>query len=204
MKPISFVVCLILLCAGLSQAQDPGVSVTGGFNIARWKLGYKSTSFENKARLGLFGGVQAEFPFLRQITFQGEIMLAQFGANFKDGNEYAHYKTSYLLLPFLVKYHFDHGITVMAGPQIGLLLSAHSDIDGETRNFKEDMKKGDLFLVLGATYKLKSGLALGFRINHGLTNVEHGASTSLHNRGFMLTAEYRFRQSLKEMLKNLF
>ena len=204
MKKVFFTAMLFITLVMNHQAQAPTLGVIGGFNFAKWKLGYKSTSFENKARVGIFGGVNAEWMLKNEISMQTELLYAQFGSKFEDDGEYARYKTSYLLLPVLGKYNFRNGISLSFGPQLGLLMSAKSDIDGEKYNFKDEMKKTDFFLVFGAEYRLKNGLRLGFRVNHGLSNVENGASTSLHNRGFALTANYKLKSSFKEVLQAIF
>jgi hypothetical protein len=55
-------------------------------------------------------------------------------------------------------------------------------------------KKTDIFLVIGGEYTLENGLSLGLRIHHGLTNVEDGASTTIHNRAVTIMASYSYQQ----------
>lgn len=192
-----------MLCAGYGQSQAT-YGVKGGLNFSKWKVADGSDSDKSKTRSGILLGVNAEMPVADQVTIQTELLYGTFGGSFKDYFEYAHYKVNYLLVPVLGKYNFRNGISVMAGPQLGYLVSAKWDIDGEKENFRDQMKKTDVFLVVGGEYNLKNGLSFGLRIQHGLTNVENGASTDIYNRSVALTANYRLKGTLKEIMDRIF
>ena len=176
-------------------SQQPVISVAGGLNFGKWKLDEKSD--HNHSRAGILLGVAVELPVQEALSLQSGLQYAMFGSNFKYNQEESTYKTNYLLMPLLGKYKFQNGISIHAGPELGFLMSAKSNLDGDHYDFRDEMKPFDIFLALGAEYTLKSGLSLGFRIHHGLTNVENGADTSIHNRGFSLMASYPLSELLQ-------
>jgi len=194
---MKFKLLFLLPLFGMSlngYSQQPVISATGGLNFGKWKLDEKSS--HNHSRPGIILGVAVELPVQEALSLQSGLQYAMFGSHFKYNNEESTYKTNYLLMPLLGKYKFQHGISVHAGPELGFLMSAKSNLDGDHYDFKDDMKAFDVFFVLGAEYTLNNGLSVGFRIHHGLTNVENGADTSIHNRGFSLMVTYPLNELL--------
>ena len=201
---------LFLLLSGLfitlsAFSQQPEYGFKFGINNAIWSIGEPNASFQNKFRMGLITGVNADIPVSGQIGVQTELLYAMFGSTFTDEGDFAKYKVNYLLVPVMGRYNFPNGFSVMAGPQFGLLLSAKSNIDGNKHDFKDDMKKTDIFFAVGGEYKLPNGLLLGLRYQHGLTNTEKDADVNyIKNRGFSLTVTYKLKQSIGATLDELF
>jgi hypothetical protein len=204
MRSLFILLLAVLLTSVSGVAQKPTYGFKLGFNFGKWSLGEPTSQFENKFRLGIVTGFNAEIPVTEPVTIQAEILYSMFGSVFRDGDDVARYKANYMLFPVMARYNLDNGLSFMTGPQFGLLISAKSNIDGEKYNFRDDMKKGDIFLAFGAEYKLKTGIALGFRYQHGLTNTETGADVPLRNRGISLTATYKLKSSFREMLNDVF
>lgn len=198
-----FFILAFMLCAGYGQSQAT-FGVKGGLNFAKWKVVDASDSDKSDTRTGILLGINAEMPVTDMVTIQTELLYGMFGGSFNDFWDEEDYKVNYLLVPVLGKYNFSNGISVMAGPQLGYLVSAKWDIDGEKENFRDQMKKTDVFLVLGGEYNLRNGLSFGLRIQHGLTNVEDGASAEIYNRSVALTANYRLKGTLKEIMNGIF
>lgn len=199
-----------LLLSGLlftisAIAQKPSYGIKFGVNNAKWGIGEPTATFQNKFRVGLVSGVNVDLPVSGQVTLQSELLYSMFGSTFSKNSQYAKYKVNYLLLPVMAKYNLDNGLSLMAGPQFGLLTSAKSEIDGEKNDFKDAMKKTDLFFVIGADYKMHNGMVLGFRYQHGLTNTETDADVNfIKNRAFSLTATYKLKHSFSETVNSIF
>jgi hypothetical protein len=194
---MNFKLLFLLPLIGMSlkgYSQQPVISLTGGLNFGKWKLDEKSNF--NHSRVGILLGVAVELEVQEALSLQSGLQYTMFGTHFKYNNDESIYKTNYLLMPLLGKYKFENGISIHAGPEIGFLMSAKSVLDGDHYDFQDDMKPFDVFFALGAEYALKSGLSFGFRIHHGLTNVENGADTAIHNRGFSLMASYPLSELL--------
>jgi len=67
----------------------------------------------------------------------------------------------YLNLLLLAKYYVTKGLSLEAGPQIGLFLSA----DNEGRDAKDTLNSVDFGVNFGVGYKWDNGLNLGFLYN---------------------------------------
>jgi hypothetical protein len=59
MKPILFFLFTVLLIPFSTDAQKPTFGFKAGLNMGKWKLGDPTTSFENKFRVGLLTGFNA-------------------------------------------------------------------------------------------------------------------------------------------------
>jgi hypothetical protein len=73
---------------------------------------------------------------------------------------------------------------VFAGPQLGILSSAHKDISGSiTTDIKSQFKSSDIYLVFGFDYKFGRNVFFGARYNLGLEQIANGGTNyELHNR----------------------
>lgn len=92
-------------------------------------------------------------------------------------------RDSFLEIPVLIGYEFSEGLSVQAGPAIGLLLgsSASGEIttttggESTTVEFDSDSTEGrngfEFGLALGLNYRLESGLGFGVRYTRALTDI---------------------------------
>lgn len=134
------------------------------------------------SRTAFHVGIVAEIEISEKFSFQPELLYSgqgfkesysEFGASFEDV-----YKLDYLNIPLMAKYYVAEGFSVEAGPQVGFLLSAKDDWEGNygevtesgSEDFKDFVKGIDFGLNLGVGYKMTSGLNFGARYNLGLSN----------------------------------
>ena len=86
-------------------------------------------------------------------------------------------------------------ISVHAGPQFGILVSAKEDEDGDKEDIKDDFKTTDFGLALGAEADLPANFGVGLRYVFGLTNViKEDMSfddTELKNGVFQIYVKFR-------------
>jgi len=102
---------------------------------------------------------------------------------------------NYLSVPVLAKYGFKNtGFSLLAGPQIGFLLSAKAKGDGVSQDLKSNLQDFNFGLAFGAEYALPLGLVISARYNYGLTNIDKttivGSSDKLSS--FTLALGYSF------------
>lgn len=193
---------ITFLLAFTVQAQDIVYGAKAGINFASLNGDVESeASGRTSIHLGGFG----EYMLTDQIGLQAELLYSAQGNKLdisSDGfTEESTLKLTYLNIPLLGKYYFTENISVEAGPQIGLLLSAENEFTFTDSDFPEDNESGtvdikdglnglDLAFAIGGTYKLDSGLSFSLRYNIGLSNINSEGSASAQNAVFQISAGY--------------
>jgi len=94
-------------------------------------------------------------------------------------------KHSYLNVPVLAKLSVADKLNLIAGPQLGFLLSSRSDpSSGEAAtDIKDQFKTTDFGLAFGGEYKFNRRIFLGIRYNLGLMQIaKDGSGFEMRNR----------------------
>lgn len=104
-------------------------------------------------------------------------------------------KSTYFILPALIKYKFDNHIYVEAGPQFGLLrkgwVEYNYDIDGKSGRIKEtntdSMNRFDMGITAGTGFRLLKGLGwtIGAKYYYGFIDVYKDLSGSKNSTLFL-------------------
>lgn len=197
----------VLAVFGLTNvnAQDISFGVKAGVNFAN--LG---GDVENGDMItGLHVGVLAEFMLTEKFGIQPELLYSLQGSTSERSAEsmgvslnYDYtLKLDYINIPIMAKYYITDGFSVMAGPQIGFLVSANREYeisgDGQNESGEEDIKdyvsSVDYGLGIGAGYQLGSGLFFNARYNLGLANINDADdSEEIHNNVIQVSVGYMF------------
>lgn len=158
------------------------------------------SQFENKFRIGFFSTGNDDIALQPRVILQGEVQYSMFGSVVRRNTQLVRYKTTYLLLPVLAKYHLQQGLSIVGGAQAGLLIHASSLMDGRKYDFKSTMRNTDWFFVTGLDYEVRGGLSVGIRYQHGLRQM---GGHVRQNRGFSLDLSYEFGVGIRELLKTI-
>ncbi|TXE09305.1 PorT family protein [Gelidibacter salicanalis] len=166
MKTFMTLVTVIGMIMVAQAQQDIQFGVKGGLNIASI---YGADAGDAQARTSFHGGIMIEIPVFEKLSFQPELLYTSLGTKEDDNSEL---RLDYLTLPMMVKYYVADNFSLEIGPQIGILLSAESKVEGEGEgDAKEFFKDFDAALNLGIGYKFDNGLNLGARYNLGLIKI---------------------------------
>jgi hypothetical protein len=149
---------------------------------------------------GLLIGVQAQvLPFADHTGLVFGINYSMQGGKYESseyipgGNYGKSSRTSrlnYLNFPVLFRYRkARHGFFAEAGVQPGLLLSA-KDKGTTTTDIKDEVKKFDVGIPVGAGYKFKNKFGVGLRIIPGLININKDEQYKNRNLVGSLSATY--------------
>lgn len=194
MKKI-IMVCLFAAVAatGFSQIK---FGVKTGVNFSN----LKSEDESMDSRLAPLVGGFAEFSFNDKLAFRPELVYSMEGAKdeySEDGFDIEEtIKLDYLNLPLLVKYKIANGISVIAGPQVGFLLSAKAKMESgsssATEDIKEYLKGTNLSFSLGAGWEAENGLGVDLRYNLGLSNIADDEDADLKTKSLQLSVFYTF------------
>jgi opacity protein-like surface antigen len=187
MKKTILVLALALGTISMS-AQEVTFGAKAGLNLASIS-GDETDDLDS--RTGFHVGAVAEFALSEKFSLQPELLYSTQGAKFDEsafeqGVEVrgeTTVKLDYILLPVMAKYYLAEGLSFEAGPQLGVLVSAESEVElsgsfeGQTvsiieeADISDEISSIDFGVNFGLGYKLENGLNFAARYNLGLSNV---------------------------------
>ncbi len=182
MKIIITTLISLFLMAGVTYAQHVNIGIKGGLNAYTITDG---SVFDDDLKVGFNLGLIGHVHLGDPIALQPELVYSRQGN--KDIN------LDYINIPLIFQYMYDNGFRLQAGPQLGLLLGAKSEIGNEKIDVKDQFESIDLALGVGLSY-VNPATDFGFdlRYNHGLTNISKLDGSSYYNRGFQVGVFYLF------------
>src|SRR5690606_37981709 len=160
------------------------------------------------------GGL-TEIPLFNNFSIQPEILYSAQGSKrdtrATDG-PLVETNLNYINIPVVAKYYFTNNFSIMAGPQVGVLVTAKNEITpsgfggnaeiSET-DIKDDIRALDVGVGIGAEYRLPFGIFAQVRYVFGLSNVNDNSEDKVlgyyyfpdvknHNNVFQISAGYSF------------
>ena len=193
MKRNAFVLSVALVLAMLhTHAQGFHLGIKAGANLFK----VDGEPFSQEFKFGYNVGAFSEINFTPNIGLQPEVLFNQTnyrtGQNFSDvySNVATNYKgkLNYLSIPVLLSIRPIPLISILVGPQFGILLNQDEHL---VNNAKDAFKKGDFSLVGGAQLNLAS-IKVGARYVIGLNNINDiDNSNSWKNQGWQVYAGFR-------------
>src|ERR1700753_1141942 len=193
MKRNSFVLSVALAFAVLqTQAQGFHLGIKAGANLFKMD----GESFDQEFKFGYNVGAFSEINVNSSWGIQPELLFNQ--TNYRTGTEFSDVysggvsnykgKLNYLSIPVLLSFRPIPLLSILAGPQFGILLNSNEHL---TDNAGQAFKKGDFSLVGGAQLNL-AALKVGARYVVGLNNIDDLPNqTSWKNEGWQLYAGFR-------------
>ena len=186
MKKLFFSTLFLCLSILISNAQDVKFGGKAGLNIATL-TGDDTEGVDNRISFHI-GGV-VEIPVSEVFSVQPELLYSDQGAEVDD----IKIKFGYLNLPVLAKFYVTEGFDVVAGPQLGFLVSAEGEQDGISVDIDDFFKSIDFGIGIGAGYELENGINFGARYNIGITDLnDTDEPGELMNSVFQISVGYFF------------
>ena len=193
MKKIILLAAVAVMAAVGANAQSFEWGAKAGVNMARQTVFVEPAGLgggmKTKGRTGLYAGVFAERVFGKRLGLQGELLYMQLGMSGKTGSHTYGTKTDYLVLPVLAKVYVWRGLSVEAGPQFGYMLSANG-VGGSKNDDFNYLKKFDMSVAAGLSYKIAGRYDISARYNVGLTKLSDHSDAK--NASISLGLGYRF------------
>jgi hypothetical protein len=193
MKRNAFVLSLSLLLAVVhGQAQGFHIGIKAGANLFKMD----GESFDQEYKFGYNVGAFSELNFTSSWGIQPELLFnqtnyrtgTQFSDIYPDGVNGVKGKLNYLSIPVLLSFRPIPLLSILAGPQFGILLNQDEHL---VNNAGQAFKKGDFSLVGGAQLNLAS-IKLGARYVVGLNNINDLQNqNNWKNEGWQLYAGFR-------------
>ena len=213
MKKTIIILCTLFLSASaIAQDQKVKLGIKAGLNLAT--LTFDESELDSSSKAGFTAGVMVEIPMTKKFSIQPEIMYSQQGTktSFSDSdvtnsNYESTIKLNYLNIPVMLKYYVIEGLSVQAGPQIGILLKTNNKYkdnflgydNQESFDLKEYSSGIDTSLNVGLGYQFKDKFYTDLRYNISYSNVfkdgdtNHFIDNDMKNRVLQITIGYFFK-----------
>ena len=188
-----FVLSIALLFTVLhTQAQGFHFGIKAGANLFKMD----GESFDQEFKFGYNVGAFTQINVSSKWGLQPELLFNQ--TNYRTGTEFSNVysggvsnyqgKLNYLSIPVLLSFRPIPLLSILAGPQFGILLNRDEHL---TDNAAQAFKTGDFSLVGGAQLNLAS-IMVGARYVVGLNNINDlSDQNSWKNEGWQLYAGFR-------------
>ncbi|MBL7870961.1 MAG: PorT family protein [Cyclobacteriaceae bacterium] len=191
MKFYSGLAIALFLIVGTVRAQHANFGVKGGLNLYNIEND-NNAKYDTKTAFHL--GMLLHIHMAPHFAVQPELLYSVQGATYNTGNGKVNLNLEYANVPFMFQYMFDNGFRLEAGPQVGFLINAKSELNGSDTDIKDSIKKIDFAIGAGIGYiHPPSGWGVDARYNYGLSNINENGSVNSYNRGFQLGVLYQFQ-----------
>ncbi len=188
----------IALTIGLGvNAQNIRFGAKVGLNVANLSNA-ELEGVKLDSRMAYHVGAMAEIRLNSQFAIQPELVYSAQGSSKEKGGVTATFKADYINIPVMAKYFVMDGLSLEAGPQLGILTTSKLTIDGkgidESTDLKDYTESIDFGLGFGASYTVKYGLNVGVRYNLGLTDIAKDRDGGKANKNgvFQVSVGYFF------------
>jgi len=193
MKRTAIVLSVLPVTASLgASAQGVHLGIKAGANLFKMN----GESFSDEYQFAYNVGAFAQVNFTPNIGIQPELLFNQ--TNYRTGTQFSSIypngvsdvkgKLNYLTVPVLLNIRPIPLLSILVGPQFGILLNQDQHLVANTR---DAFKKGDFSMVGGAQLNLAS-LMVGARYVIGLNDINDvGTEHSWKNQGWQLYAGFR-------------
>lgn len=195
----------------MSQNQKVKIGVKAGLNIS--SLAFDENEMNSSSRTGFTAGVMVEIPLAKNFSLQPELLYSQqggktsfFDSEVTNSNYKGTLELNYLNIPLMLKYYVVKGLSVQAGPQIGILLKANNKYEDnflgyenhESFNLKDYSTGIDTSVNFGLGYQFKDKFYADLRYNISYSNVfkdgdaNYFINQDMKNRVFQISLGYFF------------
>lgn len=163
------ILCIVFTFLGLTTvaAQDIHLGVKGGANIANL-TGYDV--YATSGRISYHLGAVLNIGISDRFALQPELIYSAQGYNADSFGMDVKGALDYVNVPIMLDVKLISGLSLQAGPQIGINVSAKEKVAGETDDIS-DIETIDISVGGGAQYKLPMGLFFQSRFTTGLSKV---------------------------------
>lgn len=184
MKKLITLITVVLISLNMSFAQNSSSDSKISFG-AKAGVNFASVSedddLDTKGKIGFHVGAVVQINISEKFSLQPEVMYSQQGYKFDyeyvdsdfsivDATGVGH--LDYINIPIMAGYQVIDGLTVQAGPQFGINLTAKETYDeGDDFDFKDETQTLDIALGFGAQYKLPMGLFFQARFTLGMNKI---------------------------------
>lgn len=192
MKKLLSVICMVVLAGTFAKAQDVSFGARGGLNFANIseKASNGATAGSYSMRTSILLGGYATIMFNDNMGLQPELFYSGYGAKESNPAGDITLKLGYLSLPVFFRYNFNEQWHLLAGPQLGILMSAKAVQGGNSQDVKSNVNSSDFGLTVGVGADFDK-INVGVRYNAGFSNLSKSSNFTDKNNAFQLVVGYK-------------
>lgn len=191
------IVLVITVKPSFAQEKAPEFGVMAGLNFANFSWDIPDDSFETVSAIKFGVGGILLYPLSEFLELQVEVMYLQKGAKldmFEGFKVDKKWKFAYLSVPVLGRYNLGSGDAstyVVAGPELGYLLSAEVETSEGSEDVKDELKSIEFGISVGTGVSMNMGSTPMFgevRYSMGLSDMDDSSDddSSVKSRGIQL------------------
>lgn len=181
-----FVLALICLSCGLTQAQNIIPGFKGGLNVANISNLYGDNRISGHVGFFLHTSIAKQWAFQPEILYSGQ------GQKYWDNGGRYTWALNYIAIPLMFQYYPVRRFYLEAGPQLGILAAARDKgPHGYNADIKNGFHKTDATLNLGMGFYPNRQVGFYFRYGLGLSDLTPDDNYSYANRVLQLGMELR-------------
>ena len=185
MKKLFCIVSAVIFMASFVAAQETHFGLKAGVNIASANV---SPGSDYDSKVGLHIGGLAHIHLSPHFALQPEVVYSMQGGKVDDSK----LKLNYINIPLLAQYMIENGFRLQTGPQLGLLVSAKTEVGDVEVDRKDNFTTTDFSWAFGAGYLFPEGFGLDARYNLGISDVWDAGSSKIKNSVFQVGIFYQF------------
>lgn len=131
-----------------------------------------ATHIDRSWKVGLSLGILMNVPLAEKLYLQpGYYYVQRNGADKSTGTSYM---VDFLSLPVLLKYEISPVISVLAGPEASLLISAKQNINGLKTTITHDFEERSIGATGGIDFLVMNNILISARLMEGLNHIGIG------------------------------
>jgi hypothetical protein len=186
MRNLLLALAIVAVCF-TGKSQETTFGILGGANFA--SIGGDDIE-DVDGRTSFHLGALAEIGITEKFAVQPEVLYSAQGIT--EGDETL--RLDYINIPVFAKYYLIEGLSLEAGPQLGINVNSQYEYDGETED-ADGFNTLDLAAALGVGYKLPMGVFFQANYNLGISDVMeevNGFQVDAKNNVFQFSVGYMF------------
>lgn len=181
-----FLGIIILIAVNFANAQSQ-FGLKGGLNIS--SIGGDAQGVNSKIGFHIGG-----FAFIRnwdKMAIQPEFVFSRQGVQLAENSDVkVHY--DYLNVPVMFDFYASENVFFMAGPQLGILVSAKATDGNQSVSVKNQLNSMDFGFGLGLGID-SNDVVFSARYNIGVTSTSKSNEGTFPNRVFQLSVGFKFQ-----------
>jgi len=186
----------------ITNAQDVVFGLKAGLNTSNWYGSNDDVSDIYNTRSSVHVGALLELNISEKFSLQPEVIYNITGAkvNPVDASRDALpasdilYDVQYISVPLMVRYKFKNNLQLELGPQMGFLVDARTNVDGENYDVKNEFEKRELAMNAGLGFEFENGIFFNVRYEYGLMKIARHLDNNSWNKNnvFQFSTGYKF------------